>query len=295
MLVSKNRVIRRRAVVGLLVLAALALLSLSYRQGSTGMVGDIQRGTSSMTAPFTTAAHRITQPFVDAWDWTGGLIDARNQSSQLERLRQDYSSLYAQNQALKQTNAHLTQLLRFKDTATVAKRFPYVGASVIQQSTSAYDGTVVIDAGADRAIRPNDPVVAPTDKGGGLIGVVTACTGSTCNVRLITDQGIGSGVTSQVLDTTARGSLVPSSGDPGVLSLELVPNSIPLRVGETVITAGTRNERLQALLPPGIPIGRISSVETTDTTAGFHTIQVTPFVDFGNLSSVLVLEVRGHG
>jgi rod shape-determining protein MreC len=295
MLVSKNRVIRRRAVVGLLVLAALALLSLSYRQGSTGLVGDIQRGTSSVTAPFTTAAHRITQPFVDAWDWGGGLINARDQSAALAKLRQEYSSVYAQNQALKQTNANLSQLLRFTRANSVAKRFPFVAASVIQQSTSAYDGTVVIDAGTSKGIQPNDPVVAPSDQSGGLIGVITTCTASTCNLRLITDQGVGSGVTSQVLGTEARGSLVPSSGDPGVLSLELVPNAIPLHVGQPVITAGTRNARLQALLPPGIPIGRISSVETTDTTAGFHTIQVTPSVDFGNLSNVLVLEVRGHG
>jgi rod shape-determining protein MreC len=295
MLVSKNRVIRRRAVVGLLVLAALALLSLSYRQGSTGVVGDIQRGTSSVTAPFTTAAHRVTQPFVDAWDWAGSLIDARNSSAQLQRLRQDYSYQYARNQALEQTNANLAKLLHFATTSTVAKRFPFVAASVIQQSTSAYDGTVVIDAGSDKGLRPNDPVVAPADKSGGLIGVVTTCTAATCNLRLITDQSVGSGVTSQVLGTDARGSLVPSSGDPGVLSLELVPNAIPLHVGQIVVTAGTRNARLQALLPPGIPIGRISSVETTDTTAGFHTIQVTPSVDFGNLSNVLVLEVRGHG
>jgi rod shape-determining protein MreC len=294
MLVSKNRVIRRRAVVGLLVLAALALLSLSYRQGSTGLVGDIQRGTSSATAPFTMAAHRVTQPFVDAWDWAGGLATARNQTAQLERLRQQYSTLYAQNQALKQTVGSDRKLLHFTGLS-VAQKYPYVGASVIQQPTSAYDGTVVIDAGADSGIRPNDPVIAPsTDNSGGLIGVITTCTPSTCNLRLITDQGVGSGVTSQVLGTAGRGSLVPSSGDPGVLSLELVPNAIQLKAGEEVATAGTRNARLQALLPPGIPIGRISSLDTVDVNGGYHTIQVTPFVDFGNLSSVLVLKVHGH-
>jgi rod shape-determining protein MreC len=230
---------------------------------------------------------------VDAWDWAGGLVSARNQTAQLERLRQQYSALYAQNQALKETNRRFEQLLNFTGL-NVAKRYPVVGASVIQQATSAYEGTVVIDAGRDAGIRPNDPVVAPSTDGGGLIGVITTCTPSTCNLRLITDQSVGSGVTSQVLGTTARGSLVPSSGDPGVLSLDLVLNSIKLKVGEEVATAGTRNARLQALLPPGIPIGRISSVDTTDVQAGFHTIYVTPFVDFGNLSSVLVLKVHGH-
>ncbi len=47
MLLSKNRVIRRRAVVGLLVAASLTLLTVSYREGSTGVVGSMQRGVAS--------------------------------------------------------------------------------------------------------------------------------------------------------------------------------------------------------------------------------------------------------
>jgi rod shape-determining protein MreC len=296
MLLSKNRLIRRRAVVGLLLVAALALLSLSYRQGSTGVVGDIQRGTSSVTAPLTTAAHRVTQPFVDAWNWTAGLINARNENARLKRYQEQYSTLLTQYQSAKQHITQLEALLNFKSTVSVAKQYPSVGASVIQQPLDVYNGSVVIDVGTGAGVAPSDPVVAPSDGGGGLIGVVTTCTTSTCNVRLITDQQVGSSVTAKVLGADAQGSLVPSSGDPGLLSLELVSNAIRLQQhGQTVVTAGTRSSRLQALLPPGIPIGRISSVQTTDySNGGYHFIQVTPFVDFGNLSAVLVLQVP-HG
>jgi rod shape-determining protein MreC len=292
MLLSKNRIIRRRAVVGLLILAALALLSLSYRQGSTGFVGDVQRGTSSVTAPLTTAANRVTQPFVDAWNWTRGLINARNENARLGRLEQEFS---AQATKLRVTQAQLTQanaLLHFKSQNSVAKHLPSTSASVIQQPSDVYDGTVVIDAGTSSGLAVNDPVVAPASGGGGaLIGVVSACAASTCDIRLITDQRIGSAVTARVIGTTANGSLVPSSGAPGLLSLELVPNAIPLHDQQEVVTAGTRSSRLQALLPAGIPIGRISSVQTTDySNGGYHEIQVTPFVDFSNLSTVLVLE-----
>ena len=48
MLLSKNRIIRRRAVVGLLLAASLTLLTLSFRQGSTGVVGEIQRDAVSI-------------------------------------------------------------------------------------------------------------------------------------------------------------------------------------------------------------------------------------------------------
>src|SRR5436190_23726787 len=81
MLLSKNRVIRRRAVVGLLVAASLTLLTMSYREGSTGVVGSVQNGVTEVTAPFASVAHRVTSPFVDAWHWTTGLIHARDQTA----------------------------------------------------------------------------------------------------------------------------------------------------------------------------------------------------------------------
>ena len=294
MLLSKNRIIRRRAVVGLLVLAALALLSLSYRQGSTGVVGDIQRGTSSVTAPLTTAANRVTQPFVDAWNWTRGLINARNENARLRRYQQEYSAVATKLRVAQAQNRSLSALLHFKSQNSVAKQFSSTAASVIQQPADVYDGTVVIDAGSSSGLAMNDPVIAPGASGGGaLIGVVTACTASSCDIRLITDQRIGSAVTARVIGTTAQGSLLPSSGAPGLLSLELVPNAIPLHDQQEVVTAGTRSSRLQALLPAGLPIGRISSVQTSDySSGGFHEIQVTPFVDFSNLSTVLVLKVH---
>src|SRR6478752_5795401 len=108
MLLSKNRVIRRRAVVGLLIAASLMLLTASYREGSTGVVGSVQRNVVSVTAPFATAAHRVTRPFVDGWHWTTGLVHARNQTAQLATLKvqvgKDASriaELTSQNAALK--------------------------------------------------------------------------------------------------------------------------------------------------------------------------------------------------
>ena len=53
MLIGKNRQLRRRAVIGLLLAASLTLLTLSFRQGSQGVMGAIQRGALTVTAhPF---------------------------------------------------------------------------------------------------------------------------------------------------------------------------------------------------------------------------------------------------
>ena len=81
MLIGKNRHLRRRAVIGLLLAASLTLLTLSFRQGSEGAIGAIQRGAMAITAPFSAATTRVTKPFVDAWNWTSGLVDARRKHS----------------------------------------------------------------------------------------------------------------------------------------------------------------------------------------------------------------------
>jgi rod shape-determining protein MreC len=237
---------------------------------------------------------------VDAWNWGQGLVDARNQDAQLKRLQSQYSNLLIQSRTEAQGVDQMKRALHFVQHNAVAKAYPFVTTTVIQQPTDVYNGSVVIDAGSSSGIAVDDPVVAPATQGGGLIGIVTSCGSSTCSARLITDQANGSAVTARVLGSPAQGSLEPSSGDPGLLSLTLVPNSIPLRNGDTVVTSGivtggARTSGLQSLLPAGIPIGRISSVQTTDySSGGFHFIQVTPFVDFTNLSVVTVLKVK-HG
>jgi len=72
MLIGKNRLIRRRVIIGLLLAASLTLLTLSFREGSAGVTGSIRRSTLSITAPLSDVVHRITQPVADAWDGRPG-------------------------------------------------------------------------------------------------------------------------------------------------------------------------------------------------------------------------------
>ncbi len=91
--------------------------SLSYRQGSTGAVGDVQETVSSVTAPASSVAHRIMQPFSDAWNWTTGLINARDQAARYKDLQQKYSLLNAQAAAAAEENKTLKAAMGFKDTS----------------------------------------------------------------------------------------------------------------------------------------------------------------------------------
>ena len=287
MLLSKNRVIRRRAVVGLLVAASLTLLTMSYREGSTGVVGSVQNGAAEVTAPFASVAHRVTSPFVDAWHWTTGLIDARNQTAKLHRLEAQAGRDAALIKQLQQENTTLKGQAHYVQENPT---FHPVSGSVIIQSPDSDTPSVMIGIGSNQGVQVNDPVVAPLSSGGALVGRVKEVTGSTATVQVLLDPAIG--VTASVQNRQgANGTIVPSTGTPGELTMAEVPQSALVKDGDTVVTSGYTG-RLKSLYPDGIPIGRVTYVQNDDLGQQSKQIQVTPFVNFDNLSGVVVLELH---
>ena len=286
MLLSKNRVIRRRAVVGLLVAASLTLLTMSYREGSTGVVGSMQRGVVELTAPFASVAHRVTRPFVDGWHWTTGLIHARNQTAELQTLRTKLGLATSRNEQLAAQLATANALAHW---AEQNPSFKFVSGSVIIQYHPAPSNTVMIGIGSDQGVVKNDAVVAPSSDGGGLVGRVSEVTGSTATVQLLLDPSTG--VTAEVQgEQGALGTIVPATGTPGELTMLQVPNAVRVRRDDTVITTGSGG-RLNSLYPDGLAIGRVSQATPVESSPDMQ-IQVTPFVDFTNLDGVIVLETH---
>ena len=288
MLLSKNRIIRRRAVVGLLLAASLTLLTLSFRQGSSGVVGEIQRDAVTVTAPFATVAHRVTRPAVDAWNWASGLASARDSTEKLKQLQLKYGKTQVVVNDLTTEVGRLRSLLHFRSTLGQTKS---VAGQVLEQSPTAYQNTVTIDIGSSAGVAINDPVVAPTEDSGALIGKVVQTTSDQAVVTLLLDPQnyVTAGVQGE---PNAVGLIKAASGQVGILSLELIPNAVHVSENDIVTTAGFKSDRLASYYPAGIPIGRVTSVSGNDTTGDTKVIQVTPFADFRNITDVLVLEPR---
>jgi len=295
MLIGKNRHLRRRAVIGLLLAASLTLLTLSFRQGSQGVVGAIQRGALTVTSPFSDATTRVTRPFVDAYHWATGLIDARDENARLKSELERANALNVQLQTKAARADQLSQLLNFTQHSQIAAQYPFVGATVVQQVFNGYNQTITLNEGSSDGIAVNDPVVAPAGDShlfAGLVGHVTSVTSGACTVELILDSDTA--VSAGIQSTNVKGLAEPNPGDPGVLDLKMVPMADVVKIGQVVITAGLASnaQNLKALLPAGIPIGQVTGVSQSNETAPNKEIQVTPFVDFGSLDQVLVLKVQ---
>lgn len=276
--------LKRRLVVGLLVLASLAMITVYFRESPNGGLHGFQSAGASVLRPFEIAADRIARPFEDAYGWTASLFHARSENEKLNKQVDDLNQRLIQNLNAVQENRRLRALLKYKGSSTYPQDFTKtsVAATVLSNPASEFDQTIVIGAGRSSGIRPYDAVV--TDRG--LVGQVSKVTRDEARVTLLTDKE--SAVTAKDLQTGAVGTVRHSQGAEDVLFLDRVSKSKRVRENDLVVTAGFKQGKLPSFYPKGIPIGLVTKVGQTDIDA-FQDVQVMPLVDFGSLDVVLVL------
>jgi rod shape-determining protein MreC len=277
---NRSSALRRRIVVGVLVLLSLVLITVSFR--STALDG-VQGTAATVLRPFEVAANRVARPFRDAVGWAHGLVNARSENTRLRRQVHDLQQKLIYDEQAVQENVQLRTQLEFRGAPSIAD-FDRVNTEVLTNPQSSLDQSVTIAAGATSGIAAGDVVISPS---GGLVGLVDQAWSSIARVTLLTDEQ--SSVTATDLTSPTAVGEVHRGGGSGVLVLDRVPKAKYVGVGDRVITAGTLGKgALPSMFPRGILVGTVTSESDTDVNA-FKTIQVQPAVDFSALQSVIVL------
>lgn len=278
---QKSSALKRRIVVGVLVVLALALITFSFR--SSGLT-PVQDAGATVLRPFQVAAERIVRPFRDAGNWAVGLVDARSENRELRKEVDSLRNQVYANQDAAQENVQLRKALNYVDSNRFPEDFDYVATRVISPPQSGYEQTIVINAGSNYGIRREYPVVTPD----GLVGKVTTVGKDVSKVLLLTDEASAVSAT-DLYRRGASGLVKHSQGGSDTLILDRVTKDQRVEEGDPVITEGSPpSARLPSIYPRGIRIGVVTSVGQNDTDL-FKQIQVQPFVDFTSLTSVLVL------
>jgi rod shape-determining protein MreC len=288
---NRSSAVKRRIIVGLLVLASLVLITVSFRSSA---LDGVQSTGATVLRPFETAADRVTRPFRDAVGWFHGLVDAKNENKKLHSQIAQLQRQVIQDEGALQQNVLLQQELNYHGPPSVADFTPKY-ASVLANPQSALDESVTIAAGSHDGITAGDPVVEPTgnpDGTGALVGTVDRVFGDTARVTLLTDNE--SAVTATDLtNPNVIGAVRPGSGNS--LILDRVSKQVGLSVGDTIMTAGTLgNGPLKSRYPRGIPIGIVTSQSFSDADL-FQSIAVQPLVDLSSVQSVIVLVPKSKG
>jgi len=257
----------------MLLVLALALITIDYRDGSSGPVRDLRQFGGSV---FGTAEHVmsvVTDPFVGLFGHDTG----SGSSSQVAGLQQQIIQLrseLSQEQLSKAEYRQLSDLLQLSGRG----RYRIVAATVIAIG-EGYGQTVTLDAGAHDGIKAGDTVL----NGQGLVGTVTAVNAQTCAVLLATDATSVVGVTlansGQVGWVTGPGKTGSGSG---LLRLQVLDENAVLSVGQQLVTSASMHDRPYV---PGVPVGVISKVENRGGSLTALAL-VQPYVDFTSLGVV---------
>jgi rod shape-determining protein MreC len=276
--------LRRRVVLGVLVLLSLALITISFREGEEGPLHDTQGAVASVLQPLEVAVERVARPFRDAYGWTSSLLSARADAERLRAENEQLRQQVSQNESALQENVTLRQLLDYRNSPSFPQDFRGIAAEVISRPFRAFEQAIVVSAGANEGVTVNAPVVTAD----GLVGQVTSVNDDAARVRLLTDES--SAVSAVDLRTRASGIVRHGAvGDSLVLDYVLKKENV--NVGDEIVTAGWRYGSLASLYPADIPIGRVTYVGQLDADL-YQNVQIASDVDFSSLDSVLVLVAR---
>ena len=274
--------LRRRLVVGVLVVLALVLISLTFRSGSDGSLGGMQSFGASVLRPFAVGVERVAQPFQDAYAWADSLFTARSDAQRYREEVRELRQRVIQNEFARQQAESLREILNYVEGPRFPDDFEAVVAEVTTRPPSAFTQAVVVAVGTEHGVRVGDPVVTPD----GLVGLVTRVTEDAARIQLLTDQQLA--VPALDLRTGAPGVVRHARGTRETLAFDRVRKEERVRRGDELVTAGWRANEFSSLYPKGIPIGEVTSVGQTDTDL-YQQVQVDPYVDFESLDAVPVL------
>jgi rod shape-determining protein MreC len=234
----------------------------------------------------TPVSRYILTPLVTAQTWLSSRFEAIQNyidaPQDLARLRQrnteleaEVSRLQTEIIELKQQISETRVLEALVDFARVNPENRYVAAQVIGRDVSPFLQYVIINRGSDDGLRRGMPVVTQQ----GLVGRVAAVTAGAARIQLATDAG--SSINVRLEPSRAPAAL---GGDiTGELSLDMIPQSAEVSIGDLVLTSG-----LGGNFPSDILVGQVSNVRSRDNDL-FQRASVQPSVDFLQLEIVLII------
>ncbi len=270
---------RTRLVLGVLLIAAIVLITLDFRDGGASPARNVG---ADIFGPIERVTHDVTDPVASLFDSISGGPSAQNTIAALQQQNAELRTELSAAQLSKAAKQQLAQLLQLD-----AGGYHIVAASVIAAGGDFSD-TVTLDAGSKDGIRPNETVLS----GSGFVGTVTQVSADTSTVLLANDASSVVGVQmaggGEIGDVTGTGKSMSGSG---LLRLSLFDANAVLRPGQQVLTYASVGDQPEV---PGVPVGTIVSVSSSAGSLT-QTAMVRPYVNFTALGVVgVVVQVPRH-
>jgi len=270
---------RTRWVLGVLLVAAMVLITVDYRDGSAAPLRGLRGLGGTVFGGAERAVSTVTSPISGLWRSARTPGGTGTQVSELQgeviRLRAELS----QAQLSKADYQQLSQLLQLSGRGG----YRIVAADVIAVGQE-YAQTVTLDAGSRDGVRVQETVL----NGQGLVGTVTAVNPQTCTVLLATDAtsvvGVRLAGSGQIGWVTGEGTTAAGTG---LLRLQVLNATAVLSPGQQLVTSASVHDRPYV---PGVPVGVISQVENRAGSLSAIAL-VRPYADLTALGVVGIVVV----
>lgn len=260
----------------LLTFTIICVMFLLLSYFASGSIMTIKKYTSKLISPFQEGINKIGV-------WT---------DSKLENLR-EIEELTAENEALKQELAacredittyqnKMLELETLRSLYELDETYPdfnKTGAHVFAKDSSSWFSIFYIDKGTDDGLFEGANVMC----GEGLAGLIIECNDEYSKVRAVVDDN--SSISAKVMPAnalcTVEGNL--NQYQNGYLVVKNIDKDAKVSVGDKVVTSPI-SDRFHS----GLIIGYIAEI-SYDSNNLTMTAYITPAVDFGNISDVLVI------
>ncbi len=198
-------------------------------------------------------------------------------------LRETNSELAEENTQLRRKLEQLNQTLLKKDTigpadSAVIKRFDFISAKVVNNSTEHLTNFITINRGSADGIQSGMAVISNN----GVVGKVKITSEHFSVVTSLLNIDI---MVSAIMKRTGYFGTIKWEGgnDPDHVKLKYIPLHVKPVVGDTIITSG-----YSGIFPEGIMVGTIARINQGSETS-FHDLDVKLSQDFRKLSYATVV------
>ena len=258
----------------IMLIAILLLGILAFVTSADRSVSWIESTLGSVIQPVQSFAAKASNGIISFVQKVFKTSDADKQlqvrMAQLEQAADENAKLKAENERLK-------KLLNYVETL---ENYEYVTAVVTGNSQGVWFETFTINAGRNKGIEKDMPVVCAE----GLIGRVIEVGANWSKATAIIDP---SSEVSVMVERTrdigvVRGSFSATSDNQ--LELYFLPSGFDLVPGDKIVTSG-----MSSIFPKTITVGTVSEVTRRSAEGSQSNAIIEPAVDFGHLEEVLVL------
>ncbi len=165
------------------------------------------------------------------------------------------------------------------DSINRYRKFNYLNAKVVANSIAAQSNFIVINGSNVHTFKKGMGIVGINND---VVGVITEVNGDYAVVMSLLHKD--SKLSGKLLKGGETGTLGWDGKRPNILSLNNIPKSAKVAIGDTVITSG-----FSAIFPKGIMIGRVTDVKP-ETSNNNYRITLKSAANFYNIEYVYAIE-----